>query len=75
MPGLPARDQLLESIQTHAHLAGDAIQPSHPLSSPSPPTFSFPAPGPFQVSQFFTSGGQSTGVSGSTSVLSMNVQD
>ena len=36
-PGLPVHHQLLESIQTHAHRVGDAIQPSHPLSSPSPP--------------------------------------
>ena len=40
----------------------DAIQPSHPLLSPSPPTFqSFPALGSFQMSQLFTSGGQSIG--------------
>ena len=36
-PGLPVHHQLLEFIQTHIHRAGDAIQPSHPLSSPSPP--------------------------------------
>ena len=36
-PGLPVHHQLLESTQTHVHCAGDAIQPSHPLSSPSPP--------------------------------------
>ena len=36
-PGLPVHHQLLESTQTHVHWAGDAIQPSHPLSSPSPP--------------------------------------
>ena len=36
-PGLPVHHQLLESTQTHVHRAGDAIQPSHPLSSPSPP--------------------------------------
>ena len=35
-PGLPVHHQLLESTQTHAHWVGDAIQPSHPLSSPSP---------------------------------------
>ena len=38
-PGLPVHHQLLESIQTHVHWVGDAIQPSHPLSSPSPPAF------------------------------------
>ena len=37
MPGLPVHHQLPESIQTHFHSVGDAIQPSHPLSSPSPP--------------------------------------
>ena len=36
-PGLPVHHQLPESIQTHVHWVGDAIQPSHPLSSPSPP--------------------------------------
>ena len=37
MPGLPVHHQLLELAQTHVHRIGDAIQPSHPLSSPSPP--------------------------------------
>ena len=37
-PGLPVHHQLLEPTQTHVHWVGDAIQPSHPLSSPSPPT-------------------------------------
>ena len=36
-PGLPVHHQLPEFTQTHAHQVGDAIQPSHPLSSPSPP--------------------------------------
>ena len=36
-PGLPVHHQLLESIQTHVHQVDDAVQPSHPLSSPSPP--------------------------------------
>ena len=35
-PGLPVHRQLPELAQTHVHRAGDAIQPSHPLSSPSP---------------------------------------
>ena len=35
-PGLPLHQQLPEFIQTHVHRVGDAIQPSHPLSSPSP---------------------------------------
>ena len=36
-PGLPVQHQLPEFTQTHIHLVSDAIQPSHPLSSPSPP--------------------------------------
>ena len=43
MPGLPVHHKLLEFIQTHAHQVSDAIQPSHPLLSPSPP-----APNPSQ---------------------------
>ena len=39
MPGLPVHHRLPEFTQTHAHWVGDAIQPSHPLSSPSPPAF------------------------------------
>ena len=38
MPGLPVHHKLPEFTQTHAHRVGDAIQPSHPLSSPSPLT-------------------------------------
>ena len=37
MPGIPVYHQLLELTQTHVHWVGDAIQSSHPLSSPSPP--------------------------------------
>ena len=39
MPGLPVHHQLPELTQTHVHQVGDAIKPSHPLSSPSPPAF------------------------------------
>ena len=67
-PGFPFHHQLLEFIQNHVHWLGDAIQPSHPLSFPSPQ-------GSFPVSQLFSSGGKSTGVSASTSVLPMNTQD
>ena len=42
MPGLPVYHQLPEFTQTHVHLVGDAIQPTHPLSSPSPSTFNLP---------------------------------
>ena len=41
MPGLPVLHCLLEFAQTHIHWNSDAIQPSHPLSSPSPPAFHF----------------------------------
>ena len=39
-PGFPVHHELLEFTQTHVHQVGDAIQPSHPLSSPSSPAFS-----------------------------------
>ena len=39
MPGFPVHHQLPELAQTHVHRVSDAIQPSHPLLSPSPPTF------------------------------------
>ena len=39
-PGFPVHHQLLELTKTHVHWASDAIQPSHPLSSPSPPALS-----------------------------------
>ena len=47
-PGLPVHLQLLEFTQTHVHRVGDAIQPSHPLSSPFPP-----APNPSQHQSLF----------------------
>ena len=47
-PGLPVHHQLLEFTQTHVHRVGDAIQPAHPLSSPSPP-----APNPSQHQGLF----------------------
>ena len=39
-PGFPVHHRLLKHAQTHVHRVGDTIQPSHPLSSPSPPAFS-----------------------------------
>ena len=66
-PGLPVHHQLPESTQIHVHRVNDAIQPSHPLSSPSPPALNL-------SQQLFTSGGQNVGVSASTSVLPMNTQ-
>ena len=47
-PGLPVHHQLLEFTQTHVHRVGDAIQASHPLSSPFPP-----APNPSQHQSLF----------------------
>ena len=65
-----------EFAQTHVHCVADAIQPSHPLSSPSPSTSNHSQhQSIFWLSQFFTSGGQTVGVSASTSVLPMNTQD
>ena len=49
-PGLPVHHQLPEFTQTHVHRVSDAIQPSHPLSSPSPP-----APNPSQHQSLFQS--------------------
>ena len=72
-PGFPVHHQLPEFIQTHVHWVGDAIQSPHPLSAPSPPTFNLSQHQSFQMSQFFTSGGQSIGVSASASVLPMNI--
>ena len=73
--GLPIHHQLPEFTQTHVHRVSDAIQPSHPLSSPS-----LPAPNPSQHQGLFqwvnsAWGGQSIGVSASASVLPMNTQD
>ena len=85
-PGFPVHHQLLEPTQTHFCWVGDAIQLSHPLSSP----FLLPSIFPsirervssfhdlsrlFPMSQFFPSGGQSIGASASASVLPMNIQD
>ena len=73
-PGLPVHHQLPEITQTHVHWVSDAIQPSHPLSTPFPP-----APNPsqhqsFPMSQLFAWGGQSTGVSALASFLPKNTQ-
>ena len=48
MPGLPVHHQVPEFTQTHVHQVGNAIQPSHPLSSPTPP-----APNPSQYQSLF----------------------
>ena len=73
-PGLPVHHQLPEFTQTHIHRVSDAIQPSHPLSSLSPP-----APNPSQHQSLFqwvnsAWGGQSTRVSALASFLPKNTQ-
>ena len=73
-PGLPVHHQPLELTQTHVHRISDAIQPSHPLSSPSPPAFNLSQHQGFPTSQFFASSGQSIGVSASASALPLNIQ-
>ena len=75
-PGLSVHHQLLESTQTHVHWVSDALQPSHPLSSPSPPALNLSqhqglfkwVSSPHQVTKVL-------GVSASTSVPPMNTQD
>ena len=75
MPGFPVHRQLLELAQTHVHRVSDAIQPSHPLSSPSPAFNLSQHQGLFQWVSSLPSGGQSVGASAFTSVLPMNIQD
>ena len=70
MPDFPLHHQLLELTQTHVHPAISSSVVSFPSCLQS-----FPAPGPFHMSQFFASGGQSIGVSASASVLPMKIQD
>ena len=75
-PGFPVHHQLPEFTQTQVYRVSGAIQPSHPLSSLSPP-----APNPsqhqslFPMSPLFTWGGQSIGVSALPSILPKNTQD
>ena len=76
MPSCPVHHQHLGFTQTHDHWVSDGIQPSHPLSSPSPPTFN-----PSQHQGFFLNKSvlcikwPKIGVSASASVLPMNSQD
>ena len=72
-PGLPVHHQFPEFTQTHVHQVGDAIQPSHLLSSLSPP-----APNPFQHQspfQWVNASHESIGVSALALVLPKNTQD
>ena len=75
-PGLPVQHQLLEFTQTHVHWVGDAIQPSYPLSSPSPPALNLSQhQGLFQWVSSSHQVAKVLGVSASASVLPMNIQD
>ena len=74
MPSLLVPQHLPEFTQTHVHWVGEAVQPCHPLSSPSPPAFNLSQhQGLFKWVSSAT-GGQSIGVSASVSLLPMNIQ-
>ena len=71
-PGLPVQNQLPEPTQTHVHWVGDAIQPSHPLSSPSPSALNLSHhQGLFK----WVSSSHQFGVSASSLVFPMNIRD
>ena len=73
VPGFPVLHYFREFAQTHVHWVGDAIQPSHPLLSPSPPAVNLSQhQGVLQWVSSSASGGKSIGVS--ASVLPMNIQ-
>ena len=75
-PGFPVHHQLPELTHTHVHWVGDDIQPSHPLSSPSPPAFSLSYhQGLFHWVSCLHLVAPSIRVSASASVLPMNIQD
>ena len=76
MPGLPVLLYLPEFVQIHVHWVDDGIQPSHPLSSPSPPALNpSQQSASFPMSWLFPPGSQYTAASDSASVLPMNIQD
>ena len=75
-PGFPVLHHLSEKAQTHLHQVGDAIQPTHPLSSGSPPVFNLSHhQGLFKWVRSSPSGGQTIGASASALVFPMNIQD
>ena len=75
-PGFPAHHQLPELTQTHVCRISDAIQPSRPRLSPSPPAFNLSQHQGFSSgSVFLYQEGQSIGVSASASALPMIIQD
>ena len=76
MPGLPVHHQLPEFTHTHVHWVSDVIQPSHPLSSPSPPPFKiFPNIKVFCNESVLCIRWPSIGVSASASILPVDIQD
>ena len=76
MPGIPVHHQLPGFTQTYVHQVGDAIQPSHPLLSPSPPAFNLSEhQGLFQWVSSSHLVAKILGVSASASVFPMNIQD
>ena len=68
--GFPVHHQLLEVAQTHVHWVGDAIQPSHPLSAPCPPSFNLS-----QLQGLFQWVSSSHQVAKVASVLPMSIQN
>ena len=75
-PDLPVHHQLPEFTQTRVYWVSDAIQPSHPLSSPSPPTFDLSQhQGLFKWVSSSHQVAKEIGASASASVLPMNIQD
>ena len=73
IPGFPVLHSLLKFAQTRIYWVEDIIQPSHPLSPPSPPTLNL-SHWSFPMSWVFASGGQSIGTSTSALVIPMNIQ-
>ena len=74
-PGFPVLHSLSEFAQIHVCGVDDAIQPSHPLSPPSPPVLNLSQhQGLSQMTRLFASGSQSTGASASPSVQPVNIQ-
>ena len=74
-PGFSVHHQLLELAQTQVHRVSNAIQPSHPLLSPSLPAFNLSQFQSLFQSQVFASGGQDIGASASASAHPINIQD
>ena len=75
MPGLPVPHHLPEFAQVHVHCISDAIQPSHPLTHPSPSALNLFQHQRRLMSHLFASDDQNTGSSPSASVLPVNIQD